>query len=68
MGKQKPKPKAARRFFNMDLSQLSDLQRQETTMTYNDMRKGSDHITLPFIADDNMVEALVAKAFDELKK
>ena len=40
----------------------------ETTMAYNDMRKGTDHITLPFIADERMVDELVAKAFDELKK
>ena len=40
----------------------------ETTMAYNDRRKGSDHITLPFIADDRMVDDLVAKAFDDLKK
>ena len=40
----------------------------ETTMDYNDMRKGSDHITLPFIADEHMVEELVAKAFNNIKK
>jgi urocanate hydratase len=39
----------------------------ETTMGYNDMRKGSDHITLPFIADDQMVEDLVADAFKKSK-
>jgi urocanate hydratase len=40
----------------------------ETTMNYNETRKESDHITLPFIADDNMVEEMVVKAFDEIKK
>ena len=40
----------------------------ETTMNYNETRKGSDHVTLPFIADDEMVEELVSNAFDNLKK
>jgi urocanate hydratase len=40
----------------------------ETTMDYNDKRKGSDHITLPFIADQQMVEKLAADAFKNLKK
>jgi urocanate hydratase len=35
----------------------------ETSMDYNKRRPDTDHITLPFIADDGMVEALVAKAF-----
>jgi urocanate hydratase len=39
----------------------------ETTMDYNDMRKGADHITLPFIADEQMVEELVADAFKKSK-
>jgi urocanate hydratase len=39
----------------------------ETTMDYNEMRKGSDHITLPFIADDQMVEDLVADAYKKSK-
>jgi hypothetical protein len=27
------------------------------------MRKGSDHITIPFIADDKMIEKLVTEKF-----
>ena len=40
----------------------------ETTMNYNELRNGSDHVTLPFIAEDAMVEELVANAFDNLRK
>jgi urocanate hydratase len=40
----------------------------ETTMDYNQTRKGTDHVTLPFIAEDEMVEELVASTFDNLKK
>ncbi len=40
----------------------------ETTMNYNETRNGSDHVTLPFLAEDEMVEELVAAAFDNLKK
>jgi len=40
----------------------------ETAARYNETRRGSDHITLPFLTDENMVENLVAKAFDTLKK
>lgn len=32
----------------------------ETSMKYNEKRKGTDHITLPFIADENLVRNLVA--------
>ncbi len=39
-----------------------------TSIEYNQMRQGSDHITLPFIADDKLVEDLVSKAFVKLKK
>ena len=35
----------------------------ETCMQYNQHRKGTDHITLPFIPDENLVEDLVAEAF-----
>ena len=35
----------------------------ETCMEYNDLRKGSDHITLPYLADDEMVARLVADGF-----
>jgi len=38
----------------------------ETAVKYNDMRRGSDHITLPFLSDEGMVESLVAKAFEKL--
>jgi len=40
----------------------------ETSMEYNKARQGSDHITLPFLADEKMVEAVAAEAFDNLKK
>jgi urocanate hydratase len=40
----------------------------ETRKNDNQTRQGSDHITLPFIADGNMVEDLVSKAFAKLKK
>jgi urocanate hydratase len=40
----------------------------DTSIQYNAMRKGSDHITIPYIADDKMVEKLVTKAFAKLKK
>jgi len=35
----------------------------ETCMQYNQLRKGTDHITLPFIPDETLVEDLVAEAF-----
>ena len=35
----------------------------ETCMQYNRHRQGTDHITLPFIPDENLVEDLVAEAF-----
>jgi len=35
----------------------------ETSIKYNEMRKGADHITLPFIPDEILIEDLVAKAF-----
>ena len=40
----------------------------DTSIQYNRMRKGSDHITIPYIADDKMIEELVTKAFADLKK
>jgi urocanate hydratase len=40
----------------------------ETTMDYNQTRKGTDHITLPFIADDGMIEDIVSAAFNKLKE
>ena len=40
----------------------------DTSIGYNEMRKGSDHITIPYIADDKMVEELVTNAFDKIEK
>jgi urocanate hydratase len=40
----------------------------ETVVKYNDLRRGSDHITLPFLTDEEMVESLVAKTFNEREK
>ncbi len=37
----------------------------ETGIKYNIDRKGRDHITLPFIADEKLVENLVSKAFEK---
>jgi urocanate hydratase len=37
----------------------------ETVIKYNASRKGRDHITLPFIADEKLVENLVAEAFEK---
>ena len=39
-----------------------------TAIKYNQDQKGKDHITLPFVADENMVEDLVAEAFSNLEK
>jgi urocanate hydratase len=39
----------------------------ETAIKYNDMRRGSDHITLPFLTDEGMVEDLVSQAFEKLR-
>jgi urocanate hydratase len=35
----------------------------ETCMEYNELRKDSDHITLPYLADEGMVKKLVADGF-----
>jgi len=35
----------------------------ETSIKYNEMRKGSDHITLPYVADEKLIKDLAAKAF-----
>jgi urocanate hydratase len=40
----------------------------ETGLKYNQMRPGTDHITLPFIANDKMVAKLVSDAFADQKK
>ncbi len=37
----------------------------ETSMAYNETRRDSDHITLPFSADAQMVKELVADAFEK---
>jgi urocanate hydratase len=37
----------------------------ETGIKYNIERKGRDHITLPFIADEKLIENLVAEAFEK---
>jgi urocanate hydratase len=37
-----------------------------TGIAYNQMRRDSDHITLPFLTDERMVEGLVSKAFEKL--
>ena len=35
----------------------------DTSIRYNAMRKGKDHITIPYIADDQMIEELVSERF-----
>jgi urocanate hydratase len=40
----------------------------ETSIAYNEMRRGSDHITLPFLTDEGMVAGLVSEAFEKIKK
>lgn len=35
-----------------------------TSIEYNKLNKGTDHITIPYIADDNMVKNIVKKAFE----
>jgi urocanate hydratase len=39
----------------------------ETSIAYNEMRRGSDHITLPFLTDEGMVAELVSEVFDKNK-
>ena len=36
----------------------------QTSIKYNELRQGSDHITLPFIPDENLIKNLVAAAFN----
>ncbi|MCP4686696.1 MAG: hypothetical protein GY859_01525, partial [Desulfobacterales bacterium] len=38
----------------------------ETSIKYNETREGADHITLPYLADDSLVEGLVAEGFNKL--
>ena len=40
----------------------------QTAMQYNQDRKGTDHITLPYLADEKLVDDLVAEAFTKMKK
>jgi urocanate hydratase len=40
----------------------------ETSIAYNEMRRGSDHITLPFLTDEGLVEGLVSEVFEKIKK
>jgi len=40
----------------------------KTSIKYNEMRKGLDHITLPFVAEEGLIESLVSDAFAKLKK
>ncbi len=35
----------------------------ETSMKYNELRQGADHITLPFIPDENLIKDLVGGVF-----
>jgi urocanate hydratase len=38
----------------------------ETGIAYNKERGGTDHITLPYLTDDEMVRDLVAEAFEQM--
>ena len=40
----------------------------ETSIQYNELRQGSDHITLPFIPDESLIKDLVAEAFVEMER
>lgn len=37
----------------------------ETCVTYNQTRQGEDHITIPYVADENMVKELVKKTYNK---
>lgn len=39
----------------------------ETCIEYNEIRKGTDHITLPFIPQEDMVKDLVKKAWEQME-
>ena len=39
-----------------------------TSIQYNKMRAATDHITIPYIADAEMIEKLVTEAFESVKK
>jgi urocanate hydratase len=40
----------------------------ETVIAYNKMRQGTDHITLPFLTDEKMIEEMVSEAFKKMEK
>jgi len=40
----------------------------ETSIKYNEMRQGLDHITLPFVVEEGLIESLVSDAFARLEK
>jgi urocanate hydratase len=40
----------------------------ETCIRYNELRAGADHITLPYRADEGLLEGWVAAAFKRMKK
>ena len=40
----------------------------ETSIKYNEMRQGLDHITLPFVVEEGLIKDLVSGAFAKLKK
>jgi urocanate hydratase len=40
----------------------------ETCIRYNELRAGAEHITLPYRADEGMLEGLVAAAFERMEK
>ena len=39
----------------------------KTAIKYNENRRGSDHITLPFLTDEEIVEEVVSEAFEKLE-
>ena len=39
----------------------------ETSIKYNELRQGADHITIPFIPDENLIKDLVAEAFVKME-
>lgn len=39
----------------------------ETAMEYNRVRNGQDHITIPYVADDSLVEETVSRALEKEK-
>ncbi|HFU4112304.1 TPA: urocanate hydratase [Streptococcus suis] len=37
----------------------------ETAIEYNQMRQGTDHITIPYLADEDLIQSSVAKLFEK---